>query len=104
VLAQTEKHIIIIQDGAPYDTSKAMKTFFQNHSDRIAVFQLPSYSPDYNPIEKLWKKIKESDIHLHYFPTFEDLKDKVELALEGFQIMKSEVLKLFGFYRKMETC
>ncbi len=104
VLEQTDKHVIIVQDGARYHTSKAMKAFFEKYPDRISVYQLPSYSPDYNPIEKLWKKIKEADIHLHYFPTFEDLKNKVELALEGFQIMKEEVLKLFGFYRGLKAC
>ena len=26
------------------------------HADRLTVFQLPSYSPNYNPIEKLWKQ------------------------------------------------
>lgn len=104
VLEQTDKHVIVIQDGARYHTSKAMKAFFQNNSDRITIYQLPSYSPDYNPIEKLWKKIKQFDIHLHYFPTFEALKEKVELALEGFQIMKNEILKLFGFYRNLEVC
>ena len=81
-----------------------MKIFFEKYSDRISVYQLPSYSPDYNPIEKLWKKIKEADIHLHYVPTFEDLRKKVEMALEKFQIMKKEVLKLFGFYRGLKAC
>ena len=104
VLEQTDWHVILDQDGARYRTGKAMRTFFEKNSNRIAVYQLPSYSPDYNPIEKLWKKIKEADIHLHCFPTFEDLREKVEMALEGFQIMKKEVLKLFGFYRKLETC
>ena len=98
VLRRTRKHIILIQDGARYHTSAAMKEFFEKHSDRITVYQLPSYSPDYNPIEKLWKKIKEKDIHLHYFPTFESLKDKVEEALIRFKDLQNEILSLFGFY------
>jgi transposase len=66
LLSKTRKHIILVQDGAKYHVSKAMKEFFAKHADRLTVYQLPSYSPDYNPIEKLWKKIKERDIH----PTF----------------------------------
>ncbi len=97
VLRRTKKHIILIQDGARYHTSAAMKEFFEKHSYRITVYQLPSYSPDYNPIEKLWKKIKEKEIHLHYFPTFESLKDKVEEALIRFKSLKNEILSLFGF-------
>jgi transposase len=85
VLRQTRKHIILIQDGARYHTSAAMKPFFEQHRDRLTVFQLPSYSPDFNPLEKLWKKIKEQGTHLHHFPTFEALKDKVEEALLDFK-------------------
>ena len=101
VLSKTRKHIILIQDGAPYHTSKAMRQFFAKKANRITVFELPSYSPDYNPIEKLWKKIKEKEIHLHYFPTFDSLKNKVEEALLHFKDLKNEVLSLFGFYNKL---
>ena len=80
-----------------------MKAFFQNNSDRITIYQLPSYSPDYNPIEKLWKKIKQFDIHLHYFPTFEDLKQKVEEILGAFANSSHKILPLFGMNRKLNA-
>jgi len=103
VISRTQNHLILIQDGAPYHTSKAMKEFFERHSNRISVYQLPSYSPDYNPIERLWKKIKEKEIHLTYFETFDLLKNKVEEALLRFENMKDEILSLFLFYRKLNV-
>lgn len=103
VLSQTRKHIVLIQDGARYHTSRAMRDFFEMRSHRLTVYQLPSYSPDYNPIEKLWKKIKEKEVHLHHFPTFESLKTKVQAALVRFQDMQGDILRLFGFYTKMEA-
>lgn len=102
VMRQTRKHIILIQDNVPYHTCPDMQAFFYDHKDRITVFQLPVYSPDYNPIEKLWKKIKEKGIHLSYFPTFDDLKNKVNEMLLLFKNAKNEVLLLFGFYDKLE--
>jgi transposase len=45
--------VILIQDGAKYHTSKATRAFFEAHRDHVTLFQLPSYSPDYNPIEFL---------------------------------------------------
>lgn len=102
-LLQTDKHVILIQDGASYHRSKYTKEFFANNTDRITVYQLPSYSPDYNPIEKLWKKVKEKEIHLHYFPTFDALKCKVEKAILNFKNLHNEILPLFGFYREMEV-
>jgi len=55
---------------------------------------LPTYSPDYNPIEKLWKKIQQQDTHLHYFPTFAALTTKVEQALLKFANIPQEILAL----------
>jgi len=103
VLSTTEKHIILVQDGARYHTSKAMCEFFATHSDRLSVYQLPSYSPDYNPIEKLWKEIKKDGIHLHYFPTFEHLTNKVNEVLPLFVNAPHKVLSLFGFYKDREA-
>ena len=94
VLEQTDRHIVLVQDGAKYHTSAAMRSFFAQHTDRMTVFQLPSYSPDYNPIEKLWKKIKQKETHLHYFPTYTALTERVEQALIKFANASQEILAL----------
>jgi len=101
VLSKTKKHIILIQDGAKYHTSAETKQFFNKRQDRISVYDLPSYSPDYNPIEKLWKKVKKEGTHLHYFPTFQDLVGKVEEALLVFKNTAKEILSLFGLYNDL---
>ncbi len=103
VLAKNNRHIILIQDGARYHTSRQTRDFFKTRRERLTVYQLPSYSPDYNPIEKLWKKIKQTHIHLHYFPTFTDLKNKVQEAMLRYESLQDEILALFGFYREMGT-
>ena len=92
----------MIQDGARYHTSKATRLFFEQFQHRLTVYQLPGYSPDFNPIEKLWKNVKKDEIHLHYFPTFDSLKQKVEEALIHFSNRQKEILELFGFYEEMK--
>src|SRR5713226_6871099 len=52
VLEHTSHPIILIQDGARYHTSAETTAFFTQQTARLQVFQLPTYSPDYNPIEK----------------------------------------------------
>ena len=94
VLAQTTQPIILIQDGAKYYTSAETQAFCAQQSARLQGVQLPAYSPDYNPIEKLWKKIKQQDIPLHYFPTFEALTERVEQALCKFTNAPEEILAL----------
>jgi len=66
VMAETCQPMFLIQDGAKYHTSKSTREFFEQHRDRITVCQLPSYSPDYNPIEYLWRKTKKHATHNKY--------------------------------------
>lgn len=101
VLSKTRKHIILIQDGAKYHTGAETRMYFAQKHDRLTVYNLPSYSPDYNPIEKLWKKVKKEGTHLHYFATFQDLVDKVQETLLVFKNITKEVLALFGFYKDL---
>jgi len=103
ILKKTRKRIVLAHDGASCHVSKAVAAFIAERADRLTVHKPPSYSPDFNPIEKLWKKVKEKETHLQYFPTFESLKDKINSAMLRFSNSPSEILSLFGFYTKMET-
>jgi len=98
VLAATTQPILLIQDGAKYHTCRAMHAFFARHRKRLTVYQLPSYSPDYNPIEFLWKNIKRRATHNRYFPQFEKLITSVEEALAYFATHPEEVKHLMGVY------
>ena len=98
VLEQTEQPLFLIQDGARYHTSAATRAFFVAHQQRLTVFQLPSYSPDYNPIEYLWRKTKKQATHNQYFAEFEHLVDAVESALAYFAGQAAELKNLFGRY------
>jgi transposase len=78
--------VILVQDGAPYHTGKVMTEFLEEKKQegRLFHYQLPSYSPDYNPIEKLWKQTKADKTHCRYFPQFSDLKAAVMEAFEDY--------------------
>jgi transposase len=104
LLSATSRHIFLIQDGASYHTSKSTKLFFARHRHRITVYQLPSYSPDYNPIEYLWKNVKKQATHNKYFPKFENLTESVDEALTHYTNHPKKVTQLMGVYcRSMET-
>ena len=64
----------------------------------MSVYQLPSYSPDYNPIEHLWKNMKRRTTHNRYFPEFALLCASVEEGLAYFQAHPAEVKQLMGTY------
>jgi transposase len=98
VLSQTRRPVIVIQDGARYHTSKAMKLFFAAHAKRLTIEQLPAYSPDFNPIEHLWKKVKKEATHLKYFPEFSHLQAEVDRALLHFAQTPHEITVLMARY------
>ena len=98
VLDQTDQPLMLIQDGARYHTAAATKEFIAAHADRLSVYQLPSYSPDYNPIEHLWKNMKKRTTHNRYFPEFDLVCASVEEGLAYFQAHPAEVKRLMGTY------
>lgn len=100
VLTVVQEHIILIQDNAPYHTSGQLDDFYAEHAARLTVYQLPTYSPELNPIEPLWKKVKKDATHLHYFPQFADLVAQVTKALQKLAGLPNELTTLAGVYRE----
>jgi transposase len=98
ILAQTTAQVFLIHDGARYHTSKATQQFLATHRERITGHPLPSYSPDDNPIEYLWKKTKQRATHNQYFKEFAALTVSVDKALAYFATHPETVLGLFGRY------
>ena len=63
-LGPTEMETLIIWDGAAYHNRCA---HVQHHADQLglSLVPLPAYSPDLNPIEGLWKWLRE-DLSQHH--------------------------------------
>jgi len=97
-MAQGNTFALLIQDGAKYHHAEGVLRFLEDKSQRITPFKLPAYSPDFNPIEGLWKKVKIKGTHLVYLDSFEELMDKVAATLEWFASRPKEVISLFGKY------
>ena len=91
-------NIILIEDGAPYHGSNVVKEFKLANAGRLTIERLPAFSPDYNPIEKLWKNTKRDSTHMKYFKTFEDLHDSV---IKTFKTYLQDASKVLCVMKKM---
>jgi transposase len=100
ILDHTIEHLFLIHDGARYHTSASTQAFLAAHRERITEYPLPSYSPDYNPIEYLWRKTKKRATHNKYFKEFAELTVSVDKALAYLATHPDTVLGLFGRYRE----
>jgi hypothetical protein len=71
--------LLFIQDGAPGHTAKEIKELLKNFA--IYVIPWPPYSPDLNPIETLWKHMKEyltAKYRGYQFETYEVSRAKIQ--------------------------
>ena len=66
------KQIILIMDGAGWHKSKELEI-----PDNINFLHLPPYSPELNPVEKLWEWMKKECIHNFFYDTLPELSDAV---------------------------
>ena len=98
VLRQTTAPLFLVQDGAKYHHAAALRPFWHAHRGRLFTTRLPSYSPDYNPIEFLWRATKRRATHNRYFPVFDELIGSVQKALASFATHPERVKALFGRY------
>ena len=96
LLSHYKQPVILIEDGAPYHRSRLVKEYRENQErkGRLFVFRLPSFSPDFNPIEKLWKNTKRDATHLRYFKTFEQLREAVLRVFEKYMEQASKVIRV----------
>ncbi len=74
------RHIVVVMDQAPPHTSHMTINFIESQP-RLHVFHLPSYSPDWNPDEKVWNHLKHQELAGHQAKTKEELKELAEAKL-----------------------
>jgi transposase len=67
------RHLAVVMDQAPPHKSKKTRAFIDGQK-RLHVFHLPSYSPDWNPDEKVWNHLKHHELKGHQAKTKDELK------------------------------
>jgi len=73
LLDRTHEKIHLILDNAAYHRARVLKPFFSDHQDRLVRLFLPPYSPELNPIERVWRITRRQVTHNRYFASTSDL-------------------------------
>ncbi len=84
-----EKRIYLVLDGAPYNRAKKVKNLAKRLS--IKLVYLPPYSPNLNPIERLWKFMKKKVTANRYFEEFDDFKKSLVNFFRGIRKYRAEL-------------
>jgi transposase len=65
--------VFLIQDNASYHTKPEICEWFASQREKLEVFPLPRYSPQYNAQERIWKYTRREGTHNRYFEKVADL-------------------------------
>jgi transposase len=80
------KHYILVLDNAKWHGTPDI------YGKKITLRFLPPYSPELNPIERLWLYIKDRFLSLTYFKDDQDLLEKGQKAWRA--LSKKEIISV----------
>ena len=72
-----DKTMVVILDNARFHHAKALSEWLKQYSQHFRLDFLPPYSPELNPIERVWKLIRRLCTHNQYFERLDNLRQSV---------------------------
>ena len=107
---QTDK-IILICDNASFHKAKWFTEWATTQKEWLRLEFLPAYSPDFNPIERLWRWIKSEYMHNRCWKSLAHLKTYLVKVMEKIEqkpaeltgVMRQEIQRLNTVFEFYET-
>ena len=72
------RRVVVIIDNVRYHHATLHKDWRESMEPEFKLEFLPPYSPDLNPVERVWKLTRRLATHNRYFPALEDIITAVE--------------------------
>lgn len=88
------RRVIVILDNAKYHHGSLHKDWRNRATPDFALEFLPPYSPELNPIERVWKLTRRKGTHNQYFPTLDSIAEGVEDVFEPWQTGNETLCRL----------
>jgi transposase len=79
------KVFLIIDNGPCHQLDAAGQRWLHEHRHRVELFRLPSYSPELNGIEGVWKVTKKTTTHNRFYRTVEERDAALVTTFETFK-------------------
>jgi transposase len=75
---RSNRRVVVITDNVRYHHATLHKEWRDEAESWFKLEFLPPYSPDLNPIERVWKLTRRMATHNKYFPAIDDIITAVE--------------------------
>jgi len=92
--ARRTMHLVL--DNARYHHARVLQPYLEQHRRHLVLDYLPPYSPQLNPIERVWKLTRRLCTHNRHFPTLDLLIDAVETRFDLWQEPNATLRTLCG--------
>ena len=86
------KRVVVITDNAPYHHSRTHKWWRETQAGQFDLDFLPPYSPELNPIERVWKLTRRLCLHNRYFQHLNEIIVAVESEFSNWT-RRNEILR-----------
>lgn len=96
LLADTTGPVFLVVDGHPVHRSTAVKEYVANTGGALRLFRLPSYSPQLNPDEWVWKNVKHDTVGRRATTSLDDFTATIITALERLAQLPQLIRAFFG--------
>ena len=80
------RKVVMVLDNVPYHHAKRLKPILERYKHRLELAYLPPYSPDLNPIERVWWYMRKKITHNRYVQNLEDRITKYESFMKDFEV------------------
>src|ERR1019366_8607571 len=84
-LPTRDRRMVLILDNARYHHARLLQPFLDARRGGVRLDFLPPYSPDLNPIERVWKLARKLATHNQYFPKLENLTAAVSQQMQAWK-------------------
>jgi transposase len=88
--------VVLVVDNFIIHRSKATNKVLERYADRLEVCELPTYAPQLNLIELLWKHLRRKVTHNHLFESVAALIAAVEQFFAELDNQPATVLSVIG--------
>ena len=92
---QEHRRVVLIIDNAPWHRGKLIEEALAEHP-HLEFKRLPSYSPQLNVIERLWKILRRRATHNRPFKCLAELKRSLRASLGYYQVVRSRIRRLIA--------
>jgi len=85
------RHAVVLMDGASWYQEYLDKEF-----PNISIIHIPPYSPELNPIVRVWSRVRQNEIANRAFVNYEDIEEKCSIDWNYFR--RNTNLLIYGVY------